>query len=69
MNKTNYRELIREKRKVKGISQLQLSKLLGISQPYMNQIETGARNPTFPLMMKICEVLEISMFEVPEENE
>ena len=69
MNKTNYRELIREKRKVKGISQLQLSKLLGISQPYMNQIETGARNPTFPLMMKICEVLEISMFEVPEEHE
>ena len=65
----DYRELIRKKREEKGLSQNQLSKLLGISQPYMNQIETGARNPTFPLMMKICEVLEISMFEVPEEHE
>lgn len=65
----DYRDLIREKREEKGLSQNQLSKLLGISQPYMNQIETGARNPTFPLMMKICEVLEISMFEVPKENE
>ena len=65
----DYRDLIRKKREEKGLSQNQLSKLLGISQPYMNQIETGARNPTFPLMMKICEVLEISMFEVPEEHE
>ena len=65
----DYRDLIRKKREEKGISQNHLSKLLGISQPYMNQIETGARNPTLPLMMKICEVLEISMFEVPKENE
>ena len=65
----DYRDLIRKKREEKGLSQNQLSKLLGISQPYMNQIETGARNPTLPLMMKICEVLEISMFEVPKEYE
>lgn len=65
----DYRELIRKKREEKGFSQNQLSKLLGISQPYMNQIETGARNPTLPLLMKICDVLEISMFEVPEEHE
>ena len=65
----DYRDLIRKKREEKGLSQNQLSKLLGISQPYMNQIETGARNPTLPLMMKRCEVLEISMFEVPKENE
>ena len=65
----DYRELIRKKREEKGFSQNQLSKLLGISQPYMNQIETGARNPTLPVLMKICDVLEISMFEVPEEHE
>ncbi len=65
----DYRKLIRKKREEKGISQNQLSKLLGISQPYMNQIETGARNPTLPLLIKICETLEISMFEVPEKHE
>ena len=47
----DYRELIRKKREEKGISQNHLAKLLGISQPYMNQIETGRRNPTLPLLM------------------
>ena len=58
----DYREIIRQKREEKGLSQTQLAKLLDISQPYMNQIETGKRNPTLPLLMKICDVLEIPMF-------
>ncbi|HJC41882.1 MAG TPA: helix-turn-helix domain-containing protein [Candidatus Intestinimonas pullistercoris] len=65
----NYRELIRKKREEKGISQNQLAKLLGISQPYMNQIETGSRNPTLPLLMKICDILEIPMFGENTQNE
>lgn len=65
----NYRELIRKKREEKGISQNQLAKLLGISQPYMNQIETGSRNPTLPLLMKICVILEIPMFGENTQNE
>ena len=65
----NYRELIRKKREEKGISQNQLAKLLGISQPYMNQIETGSRNPTLPLLMKICAILEIPMFGENTQNE
>lgn len=64
----DYRTLIKEKRKEKGISQNQLAKQLGISQPYMNQIESGARNPTLPLLIKICETLDIPMFRAPEEN-
>ena len=65
----NYRELIRKKREEKGISQNQLAKLLSISQPYMNQIETGSRNPTLPLLMKICDILEIPMFGENTQNE
>lgn len=65
----NYRELIRKKREEKGISQNQLAKLLGISQPYMNQIETGSRNPTLPLLVKICDILEIPMFGENTQNE
>ena len=34
---------------------------------YMNQIETGVRNPTLPTLMKICEILDISLFG--KENE
>lgn len=65
----DYRKLIREKRKAAGMSQSQLAKLLGISQPYMNQIETGSRNPTLPLLMKICGILEIPMFGENTQNE
>ena len=58
----DYKTLIRQKRQEKGISQNQLAKLAGISQPYMNQIETGVRNPTLPTLMKICDILDISLF-------
>lgn len=34
----------------------------------MNQIESGARNPTLPLLIKICETLDIPMFRAPEKN-
>ena len=58
----DYKTLIRQKRQEKGISQNQLAKLVGISQPYMNQIESGVRYPTLPVLVKICEILEISLF-------
>ena len=61
-NLKDYREMIKQRRQEKGISQNQLAKLVGISQPYMNQIETGVRNPTLPTLLKICEILELSLF-------
>lgn len=64
----DYKALIRQKRQEKGISQNQLAKLVGISQPYMNQIETGVRNPTLPTLMKICEILDISLFGKDDEE-
>ena len=64
----DYRTLIKEKRKEKGISQNQLAKQLDISQLYMNPTDSGTRNPTLPLLIKICETLDIPMFRAPEEN-
>ena len=64
----DYKALFRQKRQEKGISQNQLAKLVGISQPYMNQIETGVRNPTLPTLMKICEILDISLFGKEDEE-
>ena len=64
----DYKALISQKRQEKGISQNQLAKLVGISQPYMNQIETGVRNPTLPTLMKICEILDISLFGKDDEE-
>ena len=64
----DYKALIRQKRQEKGISQNQLAKLVGISQPYMNQIETGVRNPPLPTLMKICEILDISLFGKEDEE-
>lgn len=65
----DYKELIKTKRKEKGLSQNQLAQMLGISQPYMNQIESGVRNPSFPTMLKICEILEIPLFGEDNKHE
>lgn len=65
----DFRKLIHEKRKEKGISQNQLAQMLGISQPYMNQIETGARNPSMTVFLKICEILDIGMFGETEDHD
>lgn len=65
----DYRTLIKEKRKEKGLSQNKLAQLLGISQPYMNQIESGARNPTLPLLIEICRILEIPLFGEDQSHE
>ena len=42
---TDYRELIIRQRKAKGLSQKQLAAQVGITQPFMNEIENGNKNP------------------------
>lgn len=68
-NMATFGEIIKEKRIEQGLSQNKLSKTLGISQSYMNQIENGVRNPNFELLCKICKLLEISIpWEGPEDE-
>ena len=39
----DYRTLIREKRKEKGLSQERLAKLVQVSQPFIAEIESGRK--------------------------
>ena len=63
---TDYRELIIRHRKAKGLSQKQLAAQVGITQPFMNEIESGKKKPSIEVLFKLCEVLYIKVF--PEEQ-
>ena len=56
------RTLIREKRKEKGLSQERLAKLVQVSQPFIAEIESGRKKPSVDVLMRICAVLDISLF-------
>ena len=58
----DYRTLIREKRKEKGRSQEMLAKLVQVSQPFIAEIESGRKKPSVDVLMRICAVLDISLF-------
>lgn len=58
----DYRKRIIEKRKELGMSQRQLAKLVGITQQFMNEIESGRKSPSIEVLINICKALEIPMF-------
>ena len=58
----DYRTLIREKRKEKGLNQERLAKLVQVSQPFIAEIESGRKKPSVDVLMRICAVLDISLF-------
>lgn len=58
----DYRTLIREKRKEKGLSQERLAKLVQVSQPFIAEIESGRKKPSVDVLVRICAVLDISLF-------
>ena len=58
----DYRTLIREKRKEKGLSQERLAKLVQVSQTFIAEIESGRKKPSVDVLMRICAVLDISLF-------
>ena len=62
MIRMDYRTLIREKRKEKGLSQERLAKLVQVSQPFIAEIESGRKKPSVDVLMRICAVLDISLF-------
>ena len=48
---------MRAARQEKGLSQSELSKLVGVSRQTINMVESGEYNPTLALCIKICEAL------------
>ena len=61
----DYWAIIRDVRIARGLSQNKLAKLVGISQPFMREIECGRKNPSVEMLFRICDVLGIRItFEV-----
>ncbi len=65
----DYRELIVKKRKEQSLSQNKLAKLVGVSQPFINEIEKGRKSPSIEVLFKICEVLGITIFPDVDKKE
>lgn len=65
----NLGKVIRYERKSWGMSQRRLAKLSYVDKETIEDIESGKeRNPDFFVMLKICEVLDISVFALLKDK-
>ena len=62
MQMEEFHKIMKRKRTEHGLSQSKLARLIGVDQSTVNHIEQGRRNPSFELLLKICDVLEIPLF-------
>ena len=51
-------------RKLRGISQSELCRAVGLTQASISQIENGYRNPSNEKAREICDVLKIDFFSL-----
>ncbi len=65
MKMKDYKIVFRNAREKKGLSQYKLAKMVGITQSFMNEIESGKKSPSIEVFFRICEALDIKVF--PEE--
>lgn len=62
-------KIIKRERKAWGMSRRRLGKLTNLEFDEVEEIETGInKNPSFYLMLKICDVLQISVFSLLTED-
>ncbi len=58
---------LRRLRRRKGWSQARLAKRIGVSQPYLSQLERGAdRNPTLKVLQRLAKALKIPIADLVE---
>ena len=62
----DYRVVIRNKREKLELSQYKLAKAVGITQSFMNEIESGKKSPSIEVFFRICDALDIQVF--PDEG-
>ncbi|MGE5494427.1 MAG: helix-turn-helix domain-containing protein [Burkholderiales bacterium] len=48
---------IRALRRAQGLTQSQLAKLVGVAQPYINEIERGKKRPSVDVLERLCDSL------------
>ena len=58
---TSLIEQIKKERKKKGITQTELSAMLGLPQPSIARIETGVVSPTLGMLERICDALGLEI--------
>ena len=63
----DYRAILKRHREMKGLSQNQLAKQLGITQTFLSEIERGRKNPSLEQFFILCGALDIQLF--PDEEE
>ena len=51
-----------ECRKLKGMTQLELSLCSGISQDMISSVESGRRNPSLQTFLRVCSALELEVY-------
>src|SRR5690625_2858457 len=61
MKTIKFKDYLKEKREEKGESITGLSKLSGISRPYLSQLESGNRKPSPELINKLAEPLGVDL--------
>ena len=58
---TRFGAFVREGRRKKGLTQVEVCKRLNISQSFISDIENGRRNVDFGAGLAICNLLEIDL--------
>lgn len=62
-------KIIKRERKAWGMSRRRLGKLINLEFDEVEEIETGInKNPSFYLMLKLCDALQISIFPLLSED-
>lgn len=56
----HYGTRLKNARRAKGLTQIQLAKMLGISQTSYQRMETGEHDMKMSNILKICETLDVS---------
>ncbi|MCX6256834.1 MAG: helix-turn-helix transcriptional regulator [Bacteroidia bacterium] len=67
--KKNLGVIIKEMRKLKKMSQLEMSNKLGIGQSLLSQIESGKSSPTFETLARIVNLLDINPHVIFHDEE
>jgi transcriptional regulator with XRE-family HTH domain len=60
--------MVKEWRKQRRLSQYRLSKLSGVSQGFINDIERGRRIPSIPTLEKLSKVLKVNIGDLIKDD-
>ncbi len=61
-------DALRSMRKEAGLSQTEMARRLGISQPTLNRLETAGQNTTLRTLTQICRALQCEVGDLFERR-